>query len=239
MTYLYLLLNLGTISIPFLFSFHPRLQFAKTWYAFWPACLLTAGIFLVWDVLFTVWGVWGFNPTYLVGLEWLGLPLEEWLFFICIPYACTFTYACLKKLVKRDFFGKYAVRITQGLIIGLTGLGLLNLDQMYTSVTFLLTAAFLVGLLWWRKPDYLGHFFLAYLVIYAGPFLLVNGTLTGSFIPDQVVWYNNAENFAIRVFTIPVEDFIYGMLLYIMNVAFYEELIARRAKKEVGEPVTA
>ena len=31
---------------------------------------------MIWDVLFTVNGVWGFNPDYLVGIKRLGLLLE-------------------------------------------------------------------------------------------------------------------------------------------------------------------
>ena len=49
---------------------------------------------------------------------------------------------------------------------------------------------------------------------------MVNGFLTA--IP--VVVYNNAENMATRIFTIPVEDIFYGMLLALMNVVIYEKL---------------
>ena len=79
---LYLLINLCSISIPFLFSFHKRLEFHKSWPALWPALVITAAIFIVWDVWFTEMGIWSFNPDYLIGWNILGLPLEEWLFFI-------------------------------------------------------------------------------------------------------------------------------------------------------------
>ena len=226
----YLLINLGAISIPFIYSFHKQLRFDRTWYAFWPAMLITAGVFIWWDVYFTRWGVWGFNPLHLNGINWINLPMEEWLFFLCIPYACVFTYACLNLLIKKDYFGPYDRTITVVLIVVLTLGGLLNLQRLYTSTTFLATAAFLLLHLLVFKSTYLGRFYLAYLVLLL-PFLIVNGLLTGSFVDEQVVWYNNAENLGVRVFTIPVEDFFYGMLMILMNITLYESIISWRTKK--------
>ena len=56
------------------------------------------------------------------------------------------------------------------------------------------------------------------------PFIITNGILTGSFIEDQVVWYNDNYNLGLRIFTIPVEDVFYGMLLLFSNVIIYELL---------------
>lgn len=233
--YTYLLINLFTISIPFIFTFHPRLQFYKTWYAFWPAVLITAFVFIAWDVVFADMGIWGFNPDYLIGIYWLGLPIEEWMFFICIPYACVFTYACLKILCK-DIIPN--PRLIAQIICGvLLIVGLLTIGRWYTSVTFLSTAVFLGLLIKSGKTDWLGHYFMAYVVIFAMPFLLVNGILTGSFIQDEVVWYNNAENLSFRIFTIPIEDFVYGFLLYIMNVTLYEIFIERRSASSINKSI--
>lgn len=229
----YLLVNLCAISIPLGYSFHRRLGFHRTWFALWPAILATAAVFIAWDVFFTHRGVWGFNPEYLTGVYLLNLPLEEWLFFICIPYACVFTYAALKEMPRGDFLEPYARPITQALAAALLLVGMANLDRLYTGVTFIAAAIFLLLHLTVFKSSYLGRFYLAYGIIFAFPFLIVNGILTGSFIPGEVVWYDNAENLGFRVFTIPVEDFIYGLLLFLMNVTIYEKLLSRRMKYRV------
>lgn len=226
----YLLINLLSIAVPVAFSFHRRLRFVQTWYAFWPAALISGTIFIAWDTLFTSWGVWGFNPKYVIGVNWLGLPVEEWLFFICIPYACVFTYHCLKQLIARDYLGNHAAAITWILIGILFVAGLLSLPRLYTGVAFLSTAGFLLLHVLFFKSRYLGRFYFAFAILLL-PFLLINGLLTGSFIDEQVVWYNNAELLGLRVFTIPVEDFIYGLLLILMNITIYETLISRFAKQ--------
>jgi lycopene cyclase domain-containing protein len=62
------------------------------------------------------------------------------------------------------------------------------------------------------------------------PFFIVNGVLTGSFITDQVVWYNNDENLSIRLFTIPIEDVIYAFTLILTNLYltnFFQKRLAK------------
>ena len=95
MNYLYLLLDLGSLSIPFLYSFHPKLKFYQYWKFLFLAIPITMLVFIPWDIIFTQKGFWGFNDAYFLDTRIAGLPIEEWLFFICIPYACVFTHYSL------------------------------------------------------------------------------------------------------------------------------------------------
>lgn len=93
----YLLVDFFTILVPLLFSFHPKIKFYKTWKAFFTGALLVVTIFMIWDTIFTSLGVWNFNPRYISGIYFINLPIEEILFFICIPFSSVFTYYCLDK----------------------------------------------------------------------------------------------------------------------------------------------
>jgi lycopene cyclase domain-containing protein len=232
--YTYLLVDFFCFIFPFLFSFHPLFKFYKTWRAFIPASLLTAVFFIVWDSLFTHLGVWWFNPNYTLPHRFFGLPLEEILFFMCIPYACTFTYFCVKLYVKLPAIHK-SVRLVFMIIIAfLLLIGLFNLQKLYTSVTFILLSLTLTFLLV-KKVDFLTNFLLSFILILPF-FFLSNGVLTGSFIQEPVVSYNSLHNLGIRLFTIPFEDTFYGMLLLVLNVGLYEwfgqrsKLISRHPK---------
>jgi lycopene cyclase domain-containing protein len=219
--WLYLIINLGSISIPFIAGFDSRLKFYKQWKYLFPSLLFTMLVFIPWDMLKTYAGVWGFNPRYLLGMYWGNLPFEEWLFFIAIPYSCLFTYHALNFLIKKDIFGKSAKWIALFSGLSLLVIGLVNLDKLYTSVTFLSTGIFLLLHCFIFRKVYLGRFFLMYFITLI-PFFIVNGLLTGSFIPEEVVRYDDSQNLGIRLGTIPVEDLVYGLLMLLMNVTWFE-----------------
>lgn len=227
----YLLVDLACISVPFIFSFHPLLKFHKQWRSFLLPNLLTSLFFLVWDGLFTHWGVWGFNRDYVLGYFFFGMPIEEFLFFLCIPYASVFSYYCFSILLPGAFLSRIAgARIPVILLTALLlSVGLTHLSAWYTSVTFLLLSVVWIFLLW-KRVSYIGLFLLTYLFILI-PFVLSNGVLTGSFLGRVVVWYNDQRNLGIRLLTIPIEDVFYGMLLLLLNVAGFERL---RAKNEMS-----
>lgn len=226
MKYTYLLINFFTIIVPFIFSFHPKLNFYKTWKAFFPAVILTGLIFIVWDVYFTSIGVWGFNEQYLIGVFISNLPLEEVLFFFCIPYACVFTYHCLDIFIKGALSAFAERMLTNVFIVAFLLIGLLSYEKIYPFVTFLGLSGLLAISKHYLKVTWLAKFYVIYGVLLF-PFLIVNGLLTGSCLDNPVVWYNPDEIFGFRIFTIPVEDVFYGMALILVNLLIYKFLKIR------------
>ena len=224
--YTYLTVDICCILVPFLFSFHPRIKFYKQWKYFVLPSVLTAIFFLVWDIAFTRSGVWSFNPRYLIGASLFGLPMEEYLFFFIVPYCCVYTYYCMSKFFN---FKRYTKAANEGAIFLASVLmlvGLSHMARLYTSVTFLLLVVLLAFLVF-KRVKYLPVFFVSFAMILV-PFFISNGILTGSFIKEPVVGYNNKYNLGIRMFTIPIEDTFYGMLLMLMNVAGFEYLKRRK-----------
>jgi lycopene cyclase domain-containing protein len=215
--YTYLIINVLTIIFPVILSFDKRVAFAKSWKFIWPGMAITGLLFLFWDVLFTIHGVWSFNDKYIIGLKFYGLPLEEILFFLTVPFSCIFIYACLNYYVKWQP-GNIVTRMASNLLIGLSiALLALNYTRLYTAVTFSLLAVLLVLLMYYFKVKWLNRFYMAFIVSLI-PFYIVNGILTAW----PIVLYNDAQNMGIRAGTIPFEDHFYSMALLLMNIGFFE-----------------
>ncbi|WP_142783209.1 lycopene cyclase domain-containing protein [Changchengzhania lutea] len=227
MEFLYLWLNLGSLSVPFLYSFHPKLKFYKKWPGLFLGIFTMMLIFIPWDIIFTNSGFWGFNETYFLGISLFNLPIEEWLFFICIPYACIFThYALLHYFPNMKLSNSITKKMSYLCFIVFMTLAIYNYDKWYTFVNFIL-ASILIVVVIKMNFNLLKSFYLTYLVMLI-PFFIVNGVLTGSFIKDEVVWYNDAENLGLRLFTIPIEDTIYAftlilMTLFVMNLKGFKK----------------
>ena len=217
MKYTYLVINFLTILFPVALSFDRRVQFYKSWRFILPGILITGIVFLFWDALFTIKDVWSFNSNYITGLIFFHLPVEEILFFITVPFACLFIYACLNYYIKWNI-GNRVTNIISGLIcMAAIVLLLFNYRKLYTLVTFSLVLFLLLVFQYGIKVSWLGRFYRTYFISLI-PFYVVNGILTS--IP--VVIYNNAQNLGIGVGTIPVEDHFYLMALLLMNIGLFE-----------------
>jgi lycopene cyclase domain-containing protein len=224
MEFSYLLINFLTILFPIILSFDKRVAFFKSWKFIFPGLLITGLLFLFWDYLFTIYGVWSFNPEYIIGFHILNLPLEEILFFITVPFACVFVYECLNYYVRNDLLKQFSKGISYILIVFSISMVFLFYDRVYSLITFGLLAVVLIITEFIVKSTIMSRFYLAYFVSLI-PFYIVNGLLTS--IP--IVMYNDAENVAFRVGTIPLEDHFYSLSMLLINILFFEYFRKRGA----------
>lgn len=222
-SYTYILINFFTIIVCFIASFDKRIQFNRHFGTFLRSSTVVALPFILWDIRFTQMGVWWFNTNYTLGIVIGGLPLEEWLFFFCIPFACVFTYYCLDKFFSQRLrwassFNNLLVFISS---IVLLVVALLYYQKIYTLVTALTTVLTLLYLHFIAKQEWLAKASLVFLILMLG-FFPVNGILTGTGIPSPIVNYNPQDFLGIRMLTIPIEDAVYGYTLFILNIYFFK-----------------
>jgi len=219
-TYFFILT--AALAGPLALSFDKKVAFYKKWKYLFPAMILPALFYIIWDIYFTAIGVWRFNENYITGINFFNLPIEEVLFFFVVPYCCVFIYECIRSYFPHLQSRKIADTILKTIAIILLIVGVIFVKKEYTASTFLLTEIFIACIYLFKR--YFKNFdatsFLVTYIIILLPFLAINGLLT--IMP--VVLYNNAENTGIRIGTIPVEDIFFGMLLILMNISIYEKL---------------
>jgi lycopene cyclase domain-containing protein len=220
----YIFLDFLIIIFPFLFSFKWKFKYYKFYKPLFASILIVGGVYILWDVIVTARGDWWFNHKYLMGLEIAGLPIEEILFFVTVPYACIFIYENLNFFVgeKPVSFNKY---FYLGLFVVFLISGLLFYYQDYTILSLLSCAAFFL-LASTLYPNILkSRLYWLYIVLSFIPFMIFNYLLTSIPIvlynPDAMWGAMQAWNG--RVFTIPVEDFFYNfsMLSFYLLVYLY------------------
>lgn len=233
MSFTYALILFFTIIICFVASFDKRIRFDRFFGPFLLSASIVAVPFIAWDVWFTAHGVWWFNTDYTLGLVIAGLPLEEWLFFICIPFSCVFTYFCLDKFYNWESLSAFNNIIVFVVIILCAVVGLIHQDKIYTLVTALATIATLIYLHFIARVPWITQATVVYTILMLG-FFPVNGVLTGTGLESPIVNYNPANFMGIRMLTIPVEDAIYGYTQFLL-VLYVFQRITKNYKKATGK----
>lgn len=218
--FLYLFLLAFSISYPLIQSFEKRLKYYKKFKRLFKGIIIMSLVFIPWDIWFTSLKVWGFNSDFLIGISLFGLPLEEWLFFFVIPYACLFIYEVLNYFFPRKRSVIIKPIILKGIGFIFMVLAGLFYERLYSFSCFLIVSiiCFFAS---WKKLSWYFNFFRMFLVSLV-PFLLINGVLTGSLIESPIVHYSADHIMGIRIFTIPLEDIMYNFIMLFLVVYTYE-----------------
>ncbi len=220
MEWTYLLVILATLFFPLVLSFESKVHFISSWKNAFLTAIIVAIPFIIWDVFFTKLGYWGFNEVHLIGIKIFNLPIEEILFFIIIPFACTFIYEVVKYYFRNynhTTFSKvfYFIIPLYGLLLTIFGE-----SGWYTLSVILSSTLVLILLMMHQEYD---KIILAFLICFI-PFFIMNGILTGAITNEPVVWYNEEQKIAGRIYTIPFEDVLYNFSLLIPNMLLFEWL---------------
>jgi lycopene cyclase domain-containing protein len=218
----YLLINIFVIVIPLCFSFERKVRFYRKLPSVIASIIVVGILYIVWDIIATARGDWAFNAEYVLPLRIFGLPIEEILFFITVPYACLFTYEVIRSRINERVYHlpdlMMIILPVPFLIVALT-----NTGQPYTQTVFLFIAAFFI-LSSWLYPNLLkSRSYLIYILITFVPFIIVNGILTS--VP--IVMYGPDAFSGIRIFTIPLEDFFYSLSMLSFHVLVFRLVLNR------------
>ncbi|MYK94748.1 lycopene cyclase domain-containing protein, partial [Candidatus Poribacteria bacterium] len=198
----------------------------------WRLKLLANGIvmipYVIWDALVTD-SHWWFNKAYTLDFRLLGLPIEEWLFFITVPFGCLLVWETLpdtKRVGKPNPYVNFLLRTILYTALPI-GLWIFSTGRQYTGLV-LCCFGIVGGVDRVLRTDLLLQpKTYIYLAIVSGLILVFNGYLTAR----PVVLYGEAYQSGYRIFTIPVEDFGYGFTLMLFNAVCYEKLrVIRYAK---------
>lgn len=218
--YSYLYILLASIVVPLFLSFEKRVRYVSQWSAVIKTTVIVAIPFWIWDVIFTHQGIWGFNESHTIGIEAFGLPIEELLFFIAIPFSTMIFWEISQAYKFYRFFKTYKIFFNFLSIISIFLL-LYFLSKPYTLIVMIATlcTTYLVS-----KQSVSFNKNIVFLFFISLPFFfIVNGLLTS--IP--IVWYNLADKSGLMIGSIPLEDLFFSYSLLSANAYIYEKIKAR------------
>lgn len=223
--YVYALLHIGIVLFPLLLSFEKKINYVKKWKYVFLSVATVSPFYLVWDSIAALRGDWGFSFSYTFPLRIAGLPVEEILFFVSVPFSCIFIYETAKLYVPEK---KVAYRPAYSIIAGILFLALayVSREQYYTFTVLLFSIAALAAGHIFRPGVFHSRIFWITLLFTYLPFFVVNYILTS--LP--VVWYSSSAIWGVRVTTIPAEDFFYSFSMITLWFIFYEYYKGRGEK---------
>ena len=223
---LYVRIDLLVLALPLALSFDRKVAFWKRWPQVFAAIAAVVLVFGAWDAWMAARGIWSFNPAYAGEFRFLHLPPGEWLFFVCVPYACLFVLVCVRAYLSDRVLRipRRAFAVPAALFFALA---FLYRERGYTATVFLATGLALAALEGAASGTLRSRNFWIALGLTYLPFLVANGFLTG--IP--IVRYDDAENLALRVGPIPLEDFFFSFSMLGLSILVYDGVGKRRSAR--------
>lgn len=121
-------------------------------------------VFVAWGMAFVAAEIWGFDARYVCGTALGNLPIEQWLFFPVVNYACLFIYECLRYYVTNNPLERWHRPILLGIALTGAALALTHPTHLDTSLKVGTASLAVLAVLYLLRPDYLARFLLNYLI---------------------------------------------------------------------------
>jgi lycopene cyclase domain-containing protein len=215
--YLYLYINLAIIIFPLAIAFEKkRIRYYSRMKPVALSILTVGVLFVAWDVLATSRGHWSFNSAYLVGLRFLGLPIEEILFFVTTPFSCLFTYEALAYFLK-DKRALLLDKLSPIIGVSFVLLSFIFLNREYTFLALLSVGMTLLFAQKLAAHLFSSRLYWSYIAVTFALFFAFNFLLTS--LP--IVEYSALATSGLRVTTIPVEDFMFNFSMLTLYLAVH------------------
>lgn len=212
----YLILNILIIVIPFFLLFEKKINYYKKLPAVILSVFVIGIIYVFWDILATKRGDWSFNEAFVGRFYLIGLPIEEILFFITVPFSCIFIYETFAHYLKDKQIKLYKPAYIL-LSIFLILMGIIYSHQPYTITVLFFTALFFIISVICCSNILSSKIYWIFILFTFFPFFVVNYVLTS--LP--VVIYNPSAIWGIRITTIPLEDFFYSFSMLSFHLMLY------------------
>lgn len=198
------------------FTLMPWTRRLRNYRAIFPAISLTALLYLIWDFIAVKIGTWNFNSQYVMPYRVIDLPIEEVEFFFVVPFSSLVFYEIYDLKVKAKLHVRREVFTLLGVFITLCSAMFYTHSYTFVVLIYLGFGFILSSFL---DPDMLRSLsFWLFVVTTYIPFLVFDYFLTS--LP--VVIYGRGAILGIRVTTIPVEDFLYSLSMFIYYALFYK-----------------
>ena len=222
MKFEYLIFNLVVLFGPLILSFDKKVHYYTEWPRVFKSMTIPLIIFIIWDSI-VAGRHWWFNHAYTLDFRLLNLPVGEWLFFITIPYSTLFIWEVLHAYFKNRYFKERRVRVYLAFLMIIMAVPLFYYGKEYTALVSIEFGAVLMldKILKTRILNQSLSFY--YLGIIFCLMFIFNGYLTAR----PVVLYGVQYQLNLRIFTIPIEDFIYGFTHLLFCTIIYEKLIRK------------
>lgn len=203
----------------FFYNKDVRLTLQQWWAASWFVILA----YLIWDIAVTDWW-WNFSSELTLPLKLLGLPLNEYLFFLIVSYGCLQLWKCgtfflkhlKKKLASRKLFVVCScLFFVVAVVSGTHGL------WYSTTVSLLVT----ISALYAQSDTALRSYLFFYIL---GLVFMLTTIFNTMLTAPPVVSYSPEIKTNIRLGTIPIEDYLYIVPFFLTTVSLYERQLRKQ-----------